>query len=116
MPAKAKAKKAEKEKARFAPATEADYAIVLTPVITEKSMALIQNQNKVTVKVAEDANKTAVKEAFQRIFQVKVDSVNVSNVARKEKSRGGRYKGHVPGYKKAVVSIAQGEAIDLFKE
>lgn len=108
-----KKKAAEK---KFAPATESDYAIILTPVITEKSMALIQNENKVTVKVAKDANKTAIKEAFQRIFQAKVESVNIVNVDRKEKSRGGRYKGHVPGYKKAVVSIATGEAIDLFKE
>ncbi len=116
MAEKEKAKKAEKVDPKFAKAVESDYAVVLTPVITEKSMALMQNENKVTVRVKAGANKTEVKEAFQRIFQVKVDDVNISNVGSKAKSRGGRYQGHVPGYKKAVVSVAQGEAIDLFKE
>lgn len=113
--AKKKAKK-EESKPVFATATESDYKTVLVPVITEKSMALIQNGNKVTVKVARDANKIQIKEAFQRIFQVKVTGVNTSNVDPKRKTRGGRYPGTVPGFKKAVVTIASGEAIDLFHE
>ena len=100
----------------FPKATEKDFDVIFTPVITEKTMALIQNQNKVTVKVAPTSNKTEIKGAFQRIFQVHVTDVKVANVGAKEKSRGSRYTGSVPGYKKAIVTVASGEAIDLFRE
>ena len=79
-------------------------------------MALMQNANKVTVKVAEKSNKVEIKEAFQRIFQVKVTDVKVANQVGKTTTRGGRYKGTISGFKKAVITIAEGEAIDLFKE
>ena len=108
-------KKAEAKKA-FAKATEKDFAVIVKPVITEKSMALMQNENKVTLKVAPTANKTEVKLAFERIFQVKVIDVKVSNVKTKITTRGTRYTGKISGYKKAIVTIAEGEAIDLFKE
>lgn len=118
--AKKPAKKAEEKKVeapkKFGQPTIADFSIISTPVITEKTMALMQNTNKVTMRVSASANKTAIKYAFQRIFQVKVDSVKVSNVSAKSKSRGGRYQGTVSGYKKAVIAIHEGEAIDLFKE
>jgi large subunit ribosomal protein L23 len=78
-------------------------------------MALLQNANKVTVKVAANANKTEIKESFQRLYQVKVVDVKIVNQRAKAKSRGGRYQGFVSGYKKAIVSIAKGSAIDLFK-
>jgi large subunit ribosomal protein L23 len=79
-------------------------------------MALLQNANKVTVKVAANANKTDIKESFQRLYQVKVVDVKIINQRAKAKSRGGRYQGFVSGYKKAIVSIAEaGSAIDLFK-
>lgn len=93
-----------------------DYQVILEPVITEKSMALLQNSNKVTVKVAQSANKTEIKESFQRLFKVAVTDVKVINVLAKAKSRGGRYQGHVSGYKKAIVSVNKDSAIDLFKE
>ena len=79
-------------------------------------MSLMQDQNKVTVEVAPDANKTEVKLAFERIFQVKVTDVKISNVRAKSTTRGTRYKGVISGYKKAIVTIAEGEAIDLFKD
>ena len=81
----------------------------------EVDMALLQNANKVTVKVANDANKTEIKDSFQRLYQVKVVDVKIINARPKAKSRGGRYQGFVSGYKKAIVSIAKGSAIDLFK-
>ena len=108
-------KKAEAKKA-FAKATEKDFAVIVKPVVTEKSMALMQNENKVTLKVAPTANKTEVKLAFERIFQVKVTDVKISNVKTKITTRGTRYTGKISGYKKAIVTIAEGEAIDLFKE
>ena len=76
----------------------------------------MQNNNKVTMRVAKDANKTEVKLAFERIFQVKVVDVRVLNVKPKATTRGTRYHGSIQGYKKAVVTIASGEAIDLFRE
>ena len=107
---------AKKTELRFPKATEKDFAVIVKPIITEKTMALMQNLNKVTVKVAANSNKTEIKLAFERIFQVKVEDVKVSNVRAKATTRGTRYQGKLSGYKKAVVTIAEGEAIDLFKE
>ena len=90
--------------------------MIIAPHITEKTMALMQNSNKVTVKVSDKANKIEIKEAFQRIFQVPVTDIKVSNVSAKEKSRGGRYRGTISGFKKPVVTVAERSAIDLFKE
>ena len=109
-------KKVEAPKSSFQKPTEKDFAVILKPVITEKTMAGMQNENKVTVKVANDTNKTEVKLAFERIFQVKVVDVRIVNVHPKATTRGTRYHGHIQGYKKAVVTIASGEAIDLFRE
>ena len=119
-PAKKATKKVEEKKEApkksFGKATLRDDEVIIDPVITEKTMALMQNTNKVTVRVNAGANKTEIKLAFQRIFQVEVDSVKVINVLAKKKTRGGRYQGTVSGYKKAVVAIHEGEAIDLFRE
>lgn len=110
------AKKKTTEAKRFPKATQKDFEVIIRPIITEKSMALMQNENKVTVKVLKTANKTEIKLAFERIFQVKVTDVKVSNVAAKSLTRGTRYQGTTASYKKAIVTIAEGEAIDLFKE
>ena len=113
------AKKNEESKVikhNFSKPTERDFAVIKHPRLTEKTMSLMQDQNKVTVEVRDDANKTEVKLAFERIFQVKVVDVRVLNVKPKATTRGTRYHGHIQGYKKAIVTIAEGEAIDLFRE
>ena len=110
------AKKKTEAANRFPKATEKDFTVIVKPLITEKTMALMQNDNKVTVKVLESANKTEIKLAFERIFQVKVTDVKVLNQRAKETTRGTRYAGSISGFKKAVVTVAEGEAIDLFKE
>ena len=112
---------AKKEEAKvvtkdFAKATEKDLSVIIKPVITEKTMSLMQNANKVTLKVLPNANKTEVKHAFERIFKVSVVDVNMSNVKSKTTTRGTRYTGSISGYKKAIVTVKDGEAIDLFKE
>ena len=112
----AKKKAAEPAANRFPRATEKDFAVIVKPIITEKSMALMQNDNKVTIKVLATSNKEEIKLAFERIFQVKVDSVKIINVASKAITRGTRYPGTLSGYKKAIVTVANGEAIDLFKD
>ncbi len=113
---KAEAPKAEAKKVVFASANKHDYDVILEPHITEKSMALLQKANKVTLKVAAFANKTEIKESFQRLYQAQVDDIKVVNVAPKEKSRGGRYKGAISGYKKAIITLHAGNAVDLFKQ
>ncbi len=110
------AKKKTEAANRFPKATEKDFTVIVKPLITEKTMALMQNENKVTVKVLDSANKTEIKLAFERIFQVKVTDVKVLNQRAKETTRGTRYAGSISGFKKAVVTVAEGEAIDLFKE
>ena len=110
------AKKKTEAANRFPKATEKDFTVIVKPLITEKTMALMQNENKVTVKLLDSANKTEIKLAFERIFQVKVTDVKVINQRAKETTRGTRYAGSISGFKKAVVTVAEGEAIDLFKE
>ena len=110
------AKKKAENTNRFPKATEKDFNVIVKPLITEKSMSLMQSENKVTVKVLDSANKTEIKLAFERIFQVKVTDVKVLNQRAKETTRGTRYQGRISGFKKAVVTVAEGEAIDLFKE
>ena len=97
-------------------ATVHDFDVIVEPVITEKTMSLMQEQNKVTVRVSGKANRADVKKAFEKVFGVTVKSVNIVNVPAKETTRGGRYKGTISGFKKAVVTVNEGQAIDLFKE
>lgn len=97
-------------------ATIHDFDVIIEPVITEKTMSLMQEQNKVTLKVSPKANRADVKKAFEKVFGVKVTGVNIVNAPAKETTRGGRYKGTISGFKKAVVTVAEGQAIDLFKE
>ena len=92
------------------------FDTIVEPVITEKTMSLMQEQNKVTVKVNPKANRADIKKAFEAVFGVKVVKVNIVNVPSKSTTRGGRYKGTISGFKKAVVTVAEGEALDLFRE
>ncbi len=104
------------ENKRFKEPTLKQFDVIIAPIITEKSMAAMQNLNKVSVKVLPTSTKVEIKKAFESLFQVEVKSVRIINVSSKEKSRGGRYRGSVPGYKKAIVTLAKNEALDLFKE
>ncbi len=92
------------------------FDLIIRPIITEKSMALMQDQNKVTVEVARNANKEAIKDAFSAVFGVEVIDVKVINSLGKKTRRGGRYQGTTPAVKKAIVTVKEGQAIDLFKE
>lgn len=107
---------AEKKAKVASKATIHDFDVIVEPVITEKTMSLMQEQNKVTVKVSPKANRADVKKAFEHVFGVKVESVNIVNVVAKSTTRGGRYQGTISGFKKAIVKVAEGQAIDLFKE
>lgn len=85
------------------------------PVITEKSYMARGLANQYVFKVAKDATKQQIKEAVQAIFEVEVDKVQVINVPGKEKRRG-MHLGRRPGYRKAVVKLAEGQSIDPEEE
>ena len=100
---------------KFAPVSNHDFDVIIAQIVTEKTMKLLQEENKITLKVKKDANKIEIKNAFEAIFNVHVEKINVINV-RPQAKRVGRYTGKVSGYKKAIVKLAAGEALDLFKE
>ncbi len=84
--------------------------IILAPVITEKSESLKSN-NVYVFKVNKKANKTQIKNEIEKLFGVKVLSVNTINVVQK-KRRVGRYTGLTSAYKKAYVKLAEGSSIE----
>jgi large subunit ribosomal protein L23 len=86
--------------------------VLLAPVISEKSYGLI-DENKYTFLVHPDANKTQIKIAVEKVFNVKVTSVNTLNRAGKRKRTRLGY-GKRNDTKRAVVSLAEGDRIDLF--
>lgn len=89
------------------------YYIIKSPHVTEKTMDST-SLNKYTFVVAPDATKIEITEAVQRIFNVKVSKVNTLNV-RGKKRRRGRTQGYTPDWKKAIVTLAEGNQIDLFE-
>jgi large subunit ribosomal protein L23 len=86
--------------------------ILLRPVISEKSYRLADD-GKYTFLVAPDANKTQIRQAVEAVFTVRVTGVNTAN--RQGKRRRTRYGyGKRPDTKRAIVSLAEGDRIDLF--
>ena len=100
---------------KFAAPTLKALDVIIAPVVTEKSMKLQQEENKVTVKVAPKANKTEIKIAFESIFNVKVVNVNIIKVLPRAK-RVGRYQGKVSGYKKAIITLSADENLNVLAE
>ncbi len=89
--------------------------VLKKPVLTEKSLLLQQNENKYTFDVDVTANKIEVKQAVEKMFDVKVESVNIMNVKPKTK-RMGRYVGKTSKRRKAIVKLKEGYEIKLFGE
>lgn len=89
--------------------------IIIRPIVTEKSMKNQEQDNKVTFEVKKGTNKTAVKQAVEEIFNVKVEKVNIVNTPNKTK-RLGRYSGTVGGIRKAIVKLEDGYTINLYEE
>lgn len=85
--------------------------IIYSPVITEKTSVLAQN-NVYVFKVAKNANKIQIKQAIEEAFNVKVASVNTLNTKPKKK-RVGKYTGFRKTYKKAIVTLCDGSAIEM---
>jgi large subunit ribosomal protein L23 len=90
------------------------HDVLLAPVISEKSYALL-DQNKYTFLVDPSANKTEIKIAVEKVFKVSVTGVNTIN--RAGKKRRTRYGvGRRPNTKRAIVTVADGDRIDLFAQ
>ncbi len=87
--------------------------VLLAPVVSEKSYSLITD-GKYTFKVHQDAHKTQIRQAVEQLFDVKVQRVNIVKVQSKPKRRG-ISKGMRPGWKKAIVQLAEGESIEIFE-
>ena len=90
------------------------HDVLLAPVVSEKSYALL-DQNKYTFLVDPSANKTEIKIAVEKVFKVQVTGVNTIN--RAGKKRRTRYgTGRRPNTKRAIVTVADGDRIDLFAQ
>ena len=91
-----------------------DRNVLLRPIISEKSV-LETERNNYTFAVARDANKVQIKAAVETEFKVDVLGVRVLTVKPKEKRRGRRQSGMTASWRKAIVTIADGQKIQFFE-
>ncbi|PID93725.1 MAG: 50S ribosomal protein L23 [Bacteroidetes bacterium] len=92
-------------------------AIIIKPMITEKMTNLSENLNQFGFIVDKSANKLQIKQAVEELYGVEVVAVNTMKYAGKAKSRftkGGVISGRTNSYKKAIVTVAEGETIDFY--
>ncbi|MBR8713753.1 50S ribosomal protein L23 [Porphyromonas levii] len=92
--------------------------ILIQPIITEKQNDITEAMsNRYGFKVVRNANKSQIKEAVEKMYDVNVVSVNTANYDGKRKSRftkGGLIQGRTPAFKKAIVTLKEGQVIDFF--
>lgn len=88
--------------------------IIKYPIITDKATRLLEN-NQYSFVVDPKSNKLTIKEAIEYLFNVKVIKVNTCQLPRKQK-RIGKYIGWKSQYKKAIVTLYEGDTINLFTE
>ena len=88
--------------------------IVKYPIITDKATRLLEN-NQYSFVVDRYSDKIEIKEAIENLFDVKVIKINTCRLPRKKK-RVGKYIGWKPQYKKAIVTLLEGDVINLFTD
>ena len=91
--------------------------IQIIPVVTEKANAITEKGNRYTFKVSPDANKYQIKDAIEKLYDVKVVAVNTMNYDGKLKSRytkSGVVSGRRAAFKKAIVTLREGDTIDFY--
>ncbi len=86
--------------------------IVKFPIITEKSTDALAN-NKYMFRVNKKSNKIEIKKSIETIYNVKVEDVNIVNMPRKKKKYKFRIEGYRSGYKKAIVTLKEGDIIAI---
>lgn len=93
------------------------YDILRRPLITEKSNYQVSKLNQYTFEVSDNATKTSVKDAIETLFEVNVLNVNIINTAAKRgrRARSRRLLVRRPGYKKAVITLAAGQTLEIFE-
>ena len=107
-------KATKKTEVKTGKATVKSYDCIIKPILSEETMKKMETMNKITVQVLKTSNKVEIKNAFEAIFGVKVKQVNVSNVRAKDK-RVGKYSGKTSSYKKSIITLAEGQSLDLLK-
>ncbi len=88
--------------------------LILKPIVTEKATLLLE-QNKYVFDVVPKATKPEIKAAIELLFDVKVTKVNTARRPHKKK-RVGRFEGYKPQYKRAIVTLSEGDSIALFPD
>lgn len=91
------------------------YDVLIRPIVTEKTVVGVDFENKYVFEVDMRANKFLVKDAVETAFDVTVDNVNISVMPVKTARRGRRIAIRKPKWKKAVVTLAPGNSIQLFE-
>ena len=92
--------------------------ILIKPLYTEKIARLQESENKFAFAVARDANKIEIRHEIEKKFNVKVtgiQTVNVIGKIRQQLTRSGRFFGRRPDWKKAIVTLAAGQKLELFE-
>ena len=93
-----------------------EYAnILIKPLVSEKATHMKDAANQVVFFVHPDANKIEVRRAVEKAFSVKVEAVRIVRRKPLARSRFGKATGRISGYKKAYVTLAQGEKIEFFE-
>ena len=90
------------------------HKIIKKPCLTEKGMQLHETMNQIVVKVDPRANKLEIKDAVEKLFNVKVAHVRTANMHGKKK-RVGRVVGRTSDWKKAIVTLAEGHKVDFLE-
>ena len=91
--------------------------IDIKPIVTEKANAISEGGNRYTFRVSPDANKHQIKDAIEKFYDVKVTGISTMNYDGKRKqryTRSGILRGKEAAFKKAVVTVAEGQTIDYY--
>ncbi len=91
--------------------------ISIKPIVTEKASRLSESANRYTFAVSPEANKYEIKSLIEKLYGVKVTRVNTMNMRSKNKSRwtkSGLLRGKTARWKKAMVTVGEGQTIDFF--
>ena len=91
------------------------FDVIVRPVITEKGLTLKEDDRTLCFEVTTGANKKQIQEAIERIFKIKVQHVRTMKVPGKMRRRG-RYSGYRPDWKKAYVTLREGEKMIEYGE
>jgi large subunit ribosomal protein L23 len=98
----------------FSDISRSNGQIIKYPIITDKATRLLEN-NQYSFIVDRYSNKITIKDAIEDLFDVKVLKINTCRLPRKQK-RVGKYIGWKPQYKKAIVTLLEGDVINLFTD